>query len=118
MDNDGTLQSVVANLTYNSTSGVHGLDVSPDDAFVYSADDTGNAVWTHSYDSNTSTVETLQNLAAPPGADPRHLAVHPNGAWVYVVYEAANPVAVYARDTTTGLLTDKNTTYSLLPPGS
>ena len=118
MDNDGSLQSVVANLTYNSTSGVHGLDVSPDGAFVYSADDMGNAVWTHSYNSNTSTAETLQYLAAPSGSDPRHLAVHPNGAWVYVVYEAANSVAVYARDNATGLLTDMNTTYSLLPAGS
>ncbi|KAF2646077.1 3-carboxy-cis,cis-mucoante lactonizing enzyme [Massarina eburnea CBS 473.64] len=117
VDSSGSIQNTVANLTYNSTSGVHGVDVSPDNDFVYSADDMGNAVWTHSFDSTTGEAKTLQYLAAPEGSDPRHLAVHPNGQWVYVVYEAASSIAVYKRDNETGLLTDMNTTYSLLPTG-
>ncbi|KAH8637832.1 hypothetical protein IG631_05602 [Alternaria alternata] len=115
VDSTGALTAATANLTYNSTSGVHGLDISPDAAFVYSADDMGNAVWAHSYDRETKTAQTLQYLAAPEGANPRHLAVHPNGAWVYVIYEEANSLAVYKRDNKTGLLTDEKTTYSLLP---
>ncbi|KAJ4352405.1 uncharacterized protein N0V89_007753 [Didymosphaeria variabile] len=117
VDDTGSLQNAVANLTYNTTAGVHGLDLSPDAAFIYSADDMGNAVWVHSYNSTTQAAAELQYLAAPEGANPRHLAVHPNGKWVYVIYEEANSLAVYARDTETGLLTDKNTTYSLLPAG-
>ena len=77
----------------------------------------GNAVWAHSYDRETKTSQTLQYLAAPEGANPRHLAVHPNGDWVYVIYEEANSLAVYKRDNKTGLLTDGKTTYSLLPAG-
>ncbi|CAN9244976.1 unnamed protein product [Alternaria alternata] len=115
VDSTGALTAATANLTYNSTSGVHGLDISPDAAFVYSADDMGNAVWAHSYDRETKTAQTLQYLAAPEGANPRHLAVHPNGGWVYVIYEEANSLAVYKRDNKTGLLTDEKTTYSLLP---
>ena len=77
----------------------------------------GNAVWVHSYDSVTQTAKEVQYLAAPSGANPRHLAAHPNGQWVYVIYEEANSLAVYKRDNATGLLTDMNTTYSLLPSG-
>lgn len=40
---------------------------------------------------------------------------HPNGNWVYVIYESANEIGVYSRNGTTGELTNTNTTYSLLP---
>lgn len=79
--------------------------------------DPGNSVYVHSIDTTAGTVEQIQHLVAPTESDPRHLAVHPNGNWVYVLYEAASTVAVYSRDNTTGLLTDTNTTYSLLPDG-
>lgn len=108
---------MVANLAYSNSSGVHGLDLSPNNDLVYSADDMGNAVWVHSYDGASQAAKEIQYLAAPSGAHPRHLAAHPNGRWVYVVYEEANSLAVYKKDDTTGLLTDTNTTYPLLPSG-
>lgn len=77
----------------------------------------GNGVWVHSYDGTSGSVEEIQHLDADEGSDPRHLTIHPNGDWAYVVYEAASTVAVYSRDNTTGLLTFTNTTYSLLPDG-
>lgn len=96
---------------------MHGVALSPNNDFIYSADDMGNAVWVHSLDSVTGTVEEVQYLAAANQSDPRHLTVHPNGDWVFVVYEAANSIAVYSRDPTTGELTFSDTTYSLLPSG-
>ncbi|KAH8898446.1 3-carboxy-cis,cis-mucoante lactonizing enzyme [Thozetella sp. PMI_491] len=111
----GMLEAAFANVTYDSAAGVHGLALSANNDFVYSADDMGNAVWAHSYDSATGTVEEIQYIAAPTGANPRHLIVHTNGLWVYVVYEELNQLAVYSRDNTTGLLTDTNTTYPLIP---
>jgi carboxy-cis,cis-muconate cyclase len=117
VDEAGTLQTTFANATYNSAAGAHGTALSPNNDFLYSADDMGNAVWVHSYDNETGAVEEVQYLAAATDSDPRHLAVHPNGNWVYVVYEAANSIASYSRDTTTGELTFTNTTYSLLPSG-
>ncbi|KAF2177129.1 3-carboxy-cis,cis-mucoante lactonizing enzyme [Zopfia rhizophila CBS 207.26] len=116
VDATGALQRTISNLTYDSSAGVHGLDLSPDNDFVYSADDMGNAVWVHLFESTSGTAEQVQYLAAPTGANPRHLAVHPNGQWVYVVYEELNQLAVYSRDNTTGKLTDTNTTYPLIPP--
>lgn len=104
-------------MTYGNSSGVHGFDLSPHSDFIYSADDMGNAVWVHSYDNETQTAKEIQYFAAPSGANPRHLAAHPNGQWVYVVYEEANSLAVFERDAATGLLTDTNVTYSLLPSG-
>lgn len=158
VDENGTFESSWAEANYSdSESSVHGGWVSPDGAFLYSADgelfafklsnpflvprpsasadlwchccfrhrdadielyvDPGNSVYVHSIDTTAGTVEQIQHLVAPTESDPRHLAVHPNGNWVYVLYEAASTVAVYSRDSTTGLLTDTNTTYSLLPDG-
>ena len=75
----------------------------------------GNAVWVHSFDRTTGAVEKVQYLAAPASANPRHLAVHPKGNYVYVVFEEANKLAVYSRDASTGKLTYTNTTYPLIP---
>lgn len=117
VDDAGTLGSVTGIVTYDSSAGIHGSDLSADNKFFYSADDIGNGVWSHSYDSTTGTAEKLQHLEAAEGSDPRHITVHPNGGWAFAVYEAASSTASYSRDTTTGLLTFTNTTYSLLPTG-
>ncbi|TDZ99676.1 Carboxy-cis,cis-muconate cyclase [Colletotrichum sidae] len=117
VDGSGVLQEATANVTYDSAAGVHGTGLTADNDFIYSADDMGNAVWAHSYDSSTGEVKEIQYLAAASGSNPRHLTVHPNGNWVYVVYEEANSIASYKRDTITGKLTFTNTTYSLLPAG-
>lgn len=104
-------------MTYGSGSGVHGLALSADNKFVYSADDMGNAVWVHSIDTTSGEVVEVQYLAAPDGADPRHMTVHPKGLFAYVVFEASSEIGVYSRDNTTGELTYTNTTYPLLPTG-
>ncbi|KAE8420814.1 hypothetical protein BDV36DRAFT_306303 [Aspergillus pseudocaelatus] len=115
IDQSGALQSIVGDITYGNSSGVHGLAVNPKGSFIYSADDMGNAVWVHSFDSTTGALEEVQYLAAPSSANPRHLAVHPKGNYVYVVFEEGNKLAVYSRDTSTGKLTYTNTTYPLIP---
>ncbi|KAE8378530.1 hypothetical protein BDV26DRAFT_281056 [Aspergillus bertholletiae] len=115
VDQSGALKSIIGNITYGNSSGVHGLAIDADASFIYSADDMGNAVWVHSFDSATGAVEEVQYLAAPSSANPRHLAVHPKGSYVYVVFEEANELAVYSRDTSTGKLTFTNTTYPLIP---
>ncbi|KAK7415950.1 hypothetical protein QQX98_005523 [Neonectria punicea] len=117
VDDSGTLQETFANATYNSSAGVHGTALSPGNDFLYSADDMGNAVWVHSYDRQSGEIQEVQYLAAATGSNPRHLTVHPNGKWVYVVYEEGNSIATYKRDTGTGKLKFQNETYSLLPSG-
>ncbi|KAF4503398.1 Carboxy-cis,cis-muconate cyclase [Fusarium agapanthi] len=117
IDKAGTLQKVFANATYNNKGGVHGTVLSPKTDFLCSADDMGNSVWVHSYGRQSGKVEEVQYLAAEEGSNPRHLTVHPNGKWVYVVYEEANSITAYKRDTKTGKLEFRNETYSLLPSG-
>ncbi|KAF5587005.1 carboxy-cis cis-muconate cyclase [Fusarium subglutinans] len=112
VDKTGTLQKSFANATYNSKGGVHGTSLSPKNDFLYSADDMGNAVWVHSYDRENGKVEEVQYLAAEEGSNPRHLTDHPNGKWVYVVYEEANSIAAYKRDTKTGKLEFRNETFT------
>jgi carboxy-cis,cis-muconate cyclase len=117
VDDSGALDAAFAELTYDSSATVHGVAVSPGNDFIYSADDPGNAVWAHSYNSTSGEVQEIQYLEAPTGSDPRHLTVHPSGTYVYVVYEASSEIGVYTRDSTTGKLTYSNTTYPLLPTG-
>ncbi|KAG4421100.1 hypothetical protein IFR04_005743 [Cadophora malorum] len=117
VDSSGALVSIVGNITYQSGAGVHGLALSSDNKFVYSADDMGNAVWVHSVDTTAGEVAEVQYLAAPTGVDPRHMVVHPKGLFAYVVFEASSEIGVYYRDNNTGELTYTNTTYPLLPTG-
>lgn len=41
---------------------------------------------------------------ARPGAEPRHIAIHPNGQWVYLVNEKDSTVIYFHFDQTTGAL--------------
>lgn len=102
---------------YGPGSGIHGLALSPSGETIYSADDTGNAIWTHRVDSRTGEVHFVDRLAAPvPGADPRHIVVHPGGGFAYVVFEGTNRLAVYSIDFDGGLAY-ANISYPLIPPG-
>jgi carboxy-cis,cis-muconate cyclase len=119
VDSEGVLSEVIQNVTYSSTSGVHGLAFSPDNSYLYSADDSGNSVWAHKIDETTGTLEFVEQLEGPEsGADPRHITVHPNGTYAYVVFEGANELAVYSIDQTTGKLAFTNTTYPLIETGT
>ncbi|KAI1486408.1 hypothetical protein F5X96DRAFT_238692 [Biscogniauxia mediterranea] len=100
----GVLTESIQNYTYFSTSGVHGTAFSPDSKFLYSADDGGNTLWTHSVDSTTGELTYVANLTAPStGADPRHVAVHPGGQYLYVILEGASELGQYTIDAQTGI---------------
>jgi 6-phosphogluconolactonase len=51
-----------------------------------------------------------------PGSGPRHMAFHPNRRFLYVIEEMASAVAVFAWDSTHGVLTELQT-VSALPEG-
>lgn len=111
----GILESVEANITYSSDSGTHGLALSSDNRFIYSGDDMGSSIWTHTYDEVSNKATKLQRLNVT--GNPRHLAVSPQGSFIYVILEEINQLAVFNRDETTGLITRRNKTLSLLPSG-
>ena len=45
-------------------------------------------------------------IQTPPGAGPRHLALHPNGRFLYLITETTDTIGAYAIDPATGTLTE------------
>jgi carboxy-cis,cis-muconate cyclase len=119
VDENGVLSEVVQNYNYKSTSGVHGMALDSTNSFIYSADDTGNTLWTHSVNKTTGEVTLVDSVDGPvTGADPRHVTVHPEGQYLYVILEGANELAQYSIDNATGIPYSKNVTYPLIPSGT
>jgi carboxy-cis,cis-muconate cyclase len=119
VDESGVLLKVIQNYTYKSTSGVHGMAMNANNSFIYSADDSANTLWTHSVDSTTGKLTFVSSLAGPAtGADPRHVAVHPGGNYLYVILEGSNELAQYNIDQISGIPSFQNVTYSLIPSGA
>ncbi len=117
VDSSGRLAAAIQNYTYSSSSGVHGVALNPDSRFLYSADDSGNALWTHSIDPSTGKVTPVANLSGPSAkSDPRHVAVHPNGQYLYAVLEGASQIAQYAIDRTTGIPSLAKASHTLIKP--
>lgn len=87
----------------------HGHAIYTDAAnkFVYACDLGTDNVWTFKFDADKGTLSPANPAAGkvPPGAGPRHLALHPNGKFAYVNNEMALSVTAFSRDTTTGALT-------------
>jgi carboxy-cis,cis-muconate cyclase len=123
VDSDGTLQDVIQNITLESSSGIHGMAVDPENDIVYSADDSANGIWVHQIEEGSQNLRQLAFVKAPEdNAGPRHLIVHPSGRYLYVVMETKNEIAVYAVNS--GANSQKlkivftGLRYSLIPKGA
>ncbi|KAJ5684972.1 hypothetical protein N7536_007591 [Penicillium majusculum] len=117
VDHQGSLSRTTQSFDYQAGSGVHGLAIGSNNDFLYSADDSGNSLWTHSINSDTGKVEFLDRIAAPTrGSDPRHITVHPKGKFAYVIFEGTNKLALYIIDPKTKTLAYTRS-FPLIPPG-
>lgn len=118
-DEDGALTGVASTWTYANDSGVHGLDVGVRNGsdVLLSADISGDAVWLHSID-DTGKAEMLSRLTSPnDGGEPRHLLMHPNMTWAYIVMEAGNAL-VSLRLQGDEFTTEAMFTHTLIPDGT
>ena len=52
-------------------------------------------------------------VKAAPGANPRHVAFHPNGRWLYVLTEAGSTIMLFNWDTKRGALSEAQTVSTL-----
>jgi 6-phosphogluconolactonase len=52
-------------------------------------------------------------VTAAPGANPRHVAFHPNGRWLYVLTEAGSTIMLFNWDTKRGALSEVQTVSTL-----
>ncbi|KAE9377386.1 3-carboxy-cis,cis-mucoante lactonizing enzyme [Stipitochalara longipes BDJ] len=115
---NGTLSSVLETWKYSNDSGIHGLAFGPNGDRLYSADLSGDRVWTHSVgnDGKVAVVGTLQVPSA--GMHPRHLVAHSGGQYLYVVFEAGNALIEYSLDEDTETAKAQVNSYSLIPTGA
>ncbi|KAI8953997.1 carboxy-cis,cis-muconate cyclase [Xylaria longipes] len=106
---NGILKEVIQEYTYSPGSAVHGTAITPDGNFLISADTIGNLIWTHKIDRTTGVLSNVSVVAGPSeGSGPRHLAIHKNGKYAYVVLEESSEVAQYSihKDGTLSLVGD------------
>jgi len=118
VNQDGGLEKEVQNYEYCPTTGVHGMVFDSSETYLYSADLRGNKIWTHKKDAQTGQLTLVNSVEAPdPGDHPRWVALHPSGAYLYVLMEAGNRLAVYVIDGQTHAPVFTHITYPLIPPG-
>ncbi|KAF2399737.1 3-carboxy-cis,cis-mucoante lactonizing enzyme [Trichodelitschia bisporula] len=117
--NDGSLERGIQNITYATNSRVHGMTMDTENAYLYTADQKGNGVWTHRINANTGLLD--QGAMTPfPIADarPRRVVLHPKSRYLYLLLSKLNMVAVYSvKATPRGpSLRYTGMNYTLIPP--
>lgn len=111
------LASNEQNYPYSPQTGIHGMVFDPTETYLYSADLTGNAIWTHRKRTN-GTVELVSRLPAPaPNDHPRWVAMHPSGQYLYALMEAGNRLCEYVIDPATHCPVYTHHSFPLIPPG-
>jgi 6-phosphogluconolactonase len=122
---DGSLGEIVA-LVRHAGSGpradrqggphAHSAIFPADNRFLLVADLGIDRIVTYAFDPTDGSVDRHGELAASPGAGPRHMAFHPDGSHVMVVNELDSSVTLYRYDATSGALNAPQT-LSTLPDG-
>jgi carboxy-cis,cis-muconate cyclase len=119
VNQEGALEKCVQNYEYMPKTGIHGMVFDASETYLYSADLRGNKVWTHKKDPDTGHLTLVNSVDAPDPLDhPRWVAIHPSGAYLYVLMEAGNRLAVYVIDEQTHCPVFTHITYPLIPPGN
>jgi 6-phosphogluconolactonase len=84
----------------------HSLVVDPGDQWLLVPHRTPDVIGQYAYDASAGTVtaNAVPQAAAPAGAGPRHIVLHPDGGFAYVSDEFSDSVSTYAFDAGTGQL--------------
>jgi len=92
----------------------HAIYTDPTNAFVYACDLGTDEVKIYRFDAARGTLVPNEPAAGkvPPGAGPRHFALHPDG-FAYANNEMGLSVTVFKRDSATGALTEIETVPTL-----
>lgn len=88
----------------------------PSELHLYSADMWSNKLWCHAKDPHTGLVRTVGNLDAPnPHDQPRWLAMHPSGNYLYALMEHGNTLAQYLIDPSSHMPVYTYVSFPLVP---
>jgi 6-phosphogluconolactonase len=90
------------------------IEVSPDGRHVYGSNRGHDSIVCFAIDPDTGALSYVAHT--PSGGDsPRAFAIHPSGGWLLVANEASGNVVVFARDATTGVLTQTSAEQGGMP---
>ena len=84
---------------------VHSATISPDNKQVYVADLGNDHVHVYNIGAGKVQPNAIPVVSVKKGSGPRHMAIHPNGRFAYLVEELTSSMAVFTRDPKTGSLT-------------
>jgi 6-phosphogluconolactonase len=123
---DGSLGALTDSLSFSGKGvnqsrqegpHVHSATISADNRFVYIADLGTDKL--HAYALNAKagklTPAVTPVVTVQPGSGPRHLAIHPNGRFLYLAEEMTSSVAVFSRNPQTGALSLMGDRVASLP---
>lgn len=96
----------------------HAINVGPTNRFAYVADLGLDKILIYRFDATKGSLEANDPpfASVQAGAGPRHLAIHPNGRFTYVINELICTVTAFTRDPQNGGLKPMQT-ISTLPAG-
>lgn len=126
VDKDGALSPAVEHIDYGDAnhgpmpsqphSRCHSILTAPGGKFVLVNDYGADRIYVYTLDEATArlTPHTPPFWQAEPGSAPRHLLLHPNGKWIYCIYELSNRIDQLLWDAKAGTLT-KLSSVSTLP---
>jgi 6-phosphogluconolactonase len=84
----------------------HSVSFSKDGRFAFVADLGLNRIMIYRVDPATGRVEPNEprSMEMAPGSGPRHMALHPNGRWLYIINERASTIRACRIEAPTGAL--------------
>jgi len=94
---------------------VHCTRFSPDNRFLYVADLGTDQVIAYAFRPSDGSLEKVSSVSVEPGGGPRHLDIHPNGRFAYVLEELKGRVSAYRIDESTGSWTHLQSVPSTAP---
>jgi 6-phosphogluconolactonase len=97
----------------------HSVDFTPDGRLLLSCDLGNDRVYLYRHDAGAGRIAAHRPafVGLEPGSGPRHLVLHPSGRYAYVLTELSSSVAMFAWNSTTGSLVQRQT-LSTLPLGT
>jgi 6-phosphogluconolactonase len=127
IDADGRLKPASAFIQHAGSSvnperqkqpHAHSINLDRDDRFAYAADLGIDKILIYRFNTGDGSLVANEPpfAAVDAGAGPRHVALHPNGRFAYVINELHCTITAFSRDPTRGGLTALQT-ISTLPPG-
>jgi len=77
-----------------------------------------NIIRSYAFNETTGAITQAQSVTLPTAASgPRHIALHPNGMWLYSINETAGTIDLFTVNQTNGVLTPVQTFTVPLPSG-